>query len=78
MKHPFYLLLASIGLLIFSCDEKIKKGIHPTQENQSVPENIDPPKIEKTIPNSEENSPNKAKKNKIKSAPLDTLRPKTA
>lgn len=48
MKHPlFYLLLASIALLIFSCDEKIKKGIRPTQENQNAPENIDSPKIKK-------------------------------
>lgn len=77
MKHPLcYLLLVSIGLLLFSCEEKIKKGIPPTQENQNVPKKIDFPKTEKSIPDSEENSPNKTKKKKNKSVPLDTLRPK--
>lgn len=79
MKHPLLcILLASTSLLMLSCDEKIKKGTLPPQENQNVPENIVTPKVKKTIPDSDKNSPNKIKKNKIKSTPLDTLRPKTA
>ncbi len=63
MKHPlFCILLAYISLFVFSCDEKIKKGTLPLQENQSAPENIDSPKIEKPIPDSEENYQKKVKK----------------
>ncbi|PCJ97994.1 MAG: hypothetical protein COA50_03430 [Flavobacteriaceae bacterium] len=77
MKHPLcYLFLTLIGVLIFSCNDKTKKEVNPTQEEYNIPKKIDSSEFEKSLPETEENIPNKAKKNKRKTAPLDTLRPK--